>query len=302
MEGRILVPLDGSDRAEHAVPLAVSVSMRSGLPVRLLHVHFPIPAQWSSRVEGESIRWDFESPEAADAYVKAAHARIAEALRTRVSAGVRTGEVADELVSEIGEDVGLVVMTTHGRTGLGSRLLGGITHKVVHDVRIPVLLVGPAVPGWSRAADVRVENIMVALDTSRASDAILDTVRVVAGWYGARIHLVGVIPVGVGFGYPSVPHGAVLESGADEEYLRQHLATRVAELEEAGLPATSRVMRDDDVAGTLLQAAVAAKADLIAMSTHARGPALRVLLGSVSAGVLEQATVPVLMLRPQEFD
>lgn len=302
MKGRILVPLDGSDRAERAVPLAVSVSVHSGLPVRLLHAHFPVPAQWSSRVEGESMRWEFESPEAADAYVKEARARIAEAHRTQVSAGVRTGEVADELVSEIGEDVGLVVMTTQGQTGLRGTLLGGIARKVVHDARVPVLLVGPSVPGWSKAADVHVENIVVALDGSPASDTILDVVRLVAGWYGARIHLVGVVAVGVGFGYPSVPHGAVLEGGAAEEMMAEHLAKRVAELEADGLPVTSRVLRDDDVAGLLLQAAADAGADMIAMATHARGPAIRVLLGSVSAGVLKRATVPVLMLRPEHFD
>ncbi len=302
MEGRILVPLDGSDRAERAVPLAVSVSVRSGLPVRLLHVHFPVPAQWSSRVEGESMRWEFESPEAAGAYVKEAKARIAEAHRTQVSAGVRTGEVADELVSAIGKDVGLVVMTTHGQTGLRGTLLGGIARKVVHDAQIPVLLVGPSAPGWSDVAEVRVENIVVALDGSRASDAVLEVARLVAGWYGARIHLVGVVPVGVGFGYPSVPHGAVLESGAAEQLMAQQLEARVGELEAAGLPVTSRVLRDDDVAGVLLQAAADADADMIAMATHAHGPTLRVLLGSVSAGVLKRATVPVLLLRPEQFD
>jgi nucleotide-binding universal stress UspA family protein len=302
MEGRILVPLDGSDRAERAVPLAVSVSVRSGLPVRLLHVHFPVPAQWSSRVEGEAIRVEFESPEAADAYVQEARQRIAEAFRMRVSTGVLTGEVADELVSEIGDDVALVVMTTQGQGGLRGTLLGGMARKVVHDAQVPVLLVGPSVPGWRKAVEVRVENILVALDGSPASDGILAAARRIAGWYGARIHLVGVVPVGVGFGYPSVPHGAVLESGAEEELMTQHLESRVAELEADGIAVTSRVLRDEDVAGALLQDAAENDADMIALATHARGPALRVLLGSVSAAVLKRATVPVLLLRPDHFD
>jgi nucleotide-binding universal stress UspA family protein len=302
MNGKILVPLDGSELAEKAVPLAVAVASRSGLPVELLHVHFPVPALWSTGIPAESYRWEFETREAADAYLAQATERISEALNERVTAGVRTGDVADELVAALGEEVGVVVMTTQGQSGLRGVLLGSIARKVVHDARIPVLLLGPGVEGWANADAVRIENVMVALDASAPSDAILEPALDIARWFGARVHLVGVVPVGVGFGYPSVPHGAVLEGGATEERLVQHLEQKRSEVQALGLAVTHRVLRDDDVAGALLRAARESAADLIAMSTHARGPALRVLLGSVASGVLKESPVPVLMLRPEKFE
>lgn len=302
MKGKILVPLDGSELAEKAVPFAVAMASRSGLPVELLHVHFPVPALWSTGIPAESYRWEFETREAADEYLAQAKDRITEALHERVSAGVRTGDVADELVAALGEDVGAVVMTTQGQTGLRGVLLGSIARKLVHDARIPVILLGPGVQGWKAPDEVRIESVMVSLDASPASDAILEPALSVARWFGARVHLVGVVPVGVGFGYPSVPHGAVLEGGAAEERLVQHLEAKRAEVEAQGLVVSHRVLRDDDVAGALLQAAREVAADFIAMSTHARGPALRVLLGSVASGVLKESPVPVLMLRPRKFD
>ena len=302
MKGKILVPLDGSELAEKAVPLALAVATRSGLPVALLHVHFPVPALWSSGIPAESYRWEFETREAADAYMAEAQRRIEEALRERVSAGVRTGDVAAELVAEIGEDVGLVVMTSQGHSGVRGVLLGSTARKVVHDARIPVVLLGGGVGGWAGPEGVRIASIMVALDGSAGADAVLKPVLDLARWFGAGVHLAGVVPVGVGFGYPSVPHGAVLEGGALEERLRGHLKAKSAELEAEGLAVTHQMLRDDDVTGALVRAARECAADLIAMSTHARGPALRVLLGSVAAGVLKESPVPVLMLRPERFD
>lgn len=299
MQGKILVPLDGSELAERAVRFAVSLATKSSQRVQLLHVHFPVPELWSKDIEPESYRWEFETREAADTYLEQARGRILEALRERVSAGVRQGDVADELVDEMGSDVTMVVMTTQGQTGLRGVLLGTIAQRVVHDAHIPVVLLGRHVKGWARATDVKVENILVALDGSASGDAVLEPAIRVATWYGSQIHLVGVVPGGVGFGYPSVPHGAVLEGGAAAEALAGHLAKRAMQVREAGVTASHSIRRNDHVADALVHAAEEIGADLIAMSTHARGPALRVLLGSVSEGVLKNSPVPVLMLRPR---
>lgn len=71
----------------------------------------------------------------------------------QVRAGVRFGDAAQEIAAAVeSEDVGLVVMATHGRSGLGRMLMGSVAEAVLRGVSVPVMMVRPQLVGADEAA------------------------------------------------------------------------------------------------------------------------------------------------------
>jgi nucleotide-binding universal stress UspA family protein len=128
---RVLLPLDGSDLSELAVPHAEHIARASGAELVLLQVIDDEDAD----EQRESARADLET--------------LASSLREREAAQVNievsTGDPSEAIlaaVERLGAD--LIVMATHGRGGLGRLLLGSIADTVSREsVHAPVLLVRP---------------------------------------------------------------------------------------------------------------------------------------------------------------
>jgi len=140
---RIVVPLDGSERAERALPIATSLASSLGLPLHLLRAvgYDEIRAQVREQraVGGTSpdATWD----DARDAAVESANAYLARVAEGVVAqTGVLDGDPAFALIWNTGAD-DLVVMTSHGRHGLRRWLLGSVAEKLVREGNGPVLLV-----------------------------------------------------------------------------------------------------------------------------------------------------------------
>jgi nucleotide-binding universal stress UspA family protein len=142
----LLVPHDFSPCADRALALAGDLARQHGASVVLVHItHLPpglmADAMMSDRETGQLVR--------VDAYARAtATARLEEVAGPYRAAGLEisvravVGDVADEileLVAEVGAD--LIVMGTHGRTGLRHMLLGSMAEKVVRQATVPVLTV-----------------------------------------------------------------------------------------------------------------------------------------------------------------
>lgn len=144
MYTRILVPLDGSELAEIALPHAVAVAKQSGAAVRLLRVLPTLPP--AVLPEGAYLDWEQIQRDAvaeARSYLEQVRGRLA-AEGLDVATELRTGEAADvviETARELGAD--LIVMATHGRSGLGRWVLGSVADRVVRAAHVPVLLIRP---------------------------------------------------------------------------------------------------------------------------------------------------------------
>lgn len=295
----ILVPLDGSDVAERAVPFAMAVAARADARLRLVHVHSPSEQPAPARPPAGA------GPPAtmaeAESYMGVLLTRVRAAAGDRVSSDVMRGDVREVLLHESRRrDVELVVMSTHGASGLRGALMGTIAQTLVHEATVPVLVCGPAVPGWgiSRAEDVplldvEIANIAVALDGGPAAESILTPVSKLARMFGARLTLLAVAADG---------HTSAARAGMPEAELAAYLDRIAAKIGEGGIPAHRRLLRSEDIAGSLVRAATSEDADILAMTTHARGPALRIVLGSVSASVVAAARMPVLLYRPAVED
>lgn len=223
-----------------------------------------------------------------------------------VSADVLRGEVLETLKHELHKrDVTCIVMTTHARSGVRSALMGGVATRLVHESRIPVLLCGPLLEspgptaGTAAMPDVEIGNIVVALDGSPAAEAVLPHAIGLAGNFATRVTLLAVTP-GSESAYDDtgMPASASRETSMRGAELSAYLVGTIERLARPGLQLSRELIRSNDVAAAITRFAADAGADLIAMTTHGRGPAARVLLGSVSAAVVESARLPVLLYRP----
>jgi nucleotide-binding universal stress UspA family protein len=150
----ILAPLDGSDRAEAALPHAAAVAQRCGARLLLLCVvqnPMVAAATMVDPVAGLAVPPAFgadalelaeEARNATFEYIQG-HARALEALGISVSTDVSEGADIAEQIVEVArrEGIDLIVMTTHGRTGLGRLLFGSVAESVLRRARVPVLLI-----------------------------------------------------------------------------------------------------------------------------------------------------------------
>jgi len=144
---RIVVPLDGSERAEAALPHAETLARATDAPVHLLHVVDTTPLTHLSvvglPVEQAAVLAALEGIEAeeewATEYLESMRQRIAlRGLAATIE--VRTGSVVSELLAAI-KRRDVMVMTTHGRTGVIRWFLGSVAEAVARQSPAPVLVV-----------------------------------------------------------------------------------------------------------------------------------------------------------------
>lgn len=150
MFDRIVVPLDGTELAEHALPFAEEMSGLNGAPIHLIRVVDPIPGGatlYSAMVDGSAYAIANQNDrEEAEKYLNG----IAKDLIERgfhPTLEVRIGSPTDEVVGAAGP-TDLLVLASHGRAGLPRLVLGSVAEDVLRHSPAPVLLVhtGHAAP------------------------------------------------------------------------------------------------------------------------------------------------------------
>jgi nucleotide-binding universal stress UspA family protein len=138
--GAILVPLDGSPAAEAVLPAVERLAGPFDYSIHLLHVVEPLPAYAAVEIPAH-LEETTEARRGAAAHVLATAVARLEAKGLRVQSAVRTGPVVEEIQKYVtANGIGLVAMTTHGRTGLARVLMGSVSERVVREAPVPVLL------------------------------------------------------------------------------------------------------------------------------------------------------------------
>lgn len=153
MSVTVLVPLDGSASAEHALPAAVALAGRHAGIVQLCRVCVPSATGGglSRRVERDWAR--------AHTYLRAVRDRLVGALGVRVRSAVRVGPAAESVLWEaalVGAD--LIALTTHGHGDSGPCWIGATADAIVHRADCAVLLLPPTRGGveWDAGASRRI--------------------------------------------------------------------------------------------------------------------------------------------------
>ncbi|MFN8401037.1 MAG: universal stress protein [Anaerolineales bacterium] len=141
MYKKILVPLDGSKVAEGVLPHAKSLAYSEGAELILLTVTSNPAMDIVFSDPGIAETAILEQQEMSKTYISSIENEL-KAEGFRVSNLMRVGSVAEVILGvaeELGVDV--IAMSTHGRTGPARWLLGSVAERVVHNSKVPVLLI-----------------------------------------------------------------------------------------------------------------------------------------------------------------
>lgn len=302
MHRKILVPLDGSDYAEAALSLALSVASRTDGELHLVTVVPTLPAVTPAAEDTGPVKgWFEEERVRATRYLEGMKERIAEldsgrTVHTRVVSGQAVSALEDRIRKT---DIDLVVMTTHGKGPLERMWIGSVADGLIRSAPCPVLLWRPEDENPDPTARPEIERILVPLDGSTASESILPQVRAVGRAFDASISLLSVFVRRLPLGSTYIPHAAEEEEEREAivQELRRHLDTVAEGLRADGFEVDAEVVMSEGVASRILEHREALGADLIAMSTQGRGGVARLVVGSVADKVIRAARTPVLVHR-----
>jgi nucleotide-binding universal stress UspA family protein len=303
----LVVPLDGSRLAEAALPAAAYLAQKLGASVTLLHV---IERAAPAEVHGER---HLTNPDEAYAYLDEVAHRALPA-DVQVDNHVHTCESADvarSIVEHVGElKPDLIVLCTHGRSGLRDLLFGSIAQQVVALGTTPVLLIRPTpLPSPPHAGGMEggcmvpfaCRRLLVPLDGTPDHEQGLPAAAELARVCAAGLHLVVVVPtLGTLSGNQKaagrllpLAMSAVLELAQQgtEEYLRGH----IAQLQAQGLSVTVEVRRGDPTA-IIVDTALRTGADLIVLGTHGKAGMDAFWSGSTAPKVSSRSRLPLLLV------
>jgi nucleotide-binding universal stress UspA family protein len=190
----------------------------------------------------------------------------------------REGDVGSAIIDlAAAESAGLIVMSTHGYSGLTRWVLGSITEKVLRASSCPVLVIRSTMP---------LARILVTLDGSQLAEAALGPAAEMARCLDAQVTLLRVVDF----------DDASYEEA--KEYLRQ-VAERLGQQVALG-PA---IVMFGPAPQSILEVIQTHQIDMVAMATHGRGGLRRWVYGSVTEKILRTARRAMLIVRPsaQQF-
>jgi nucleotide-binding universal stress UspA family protein len=136
---RILVPLDGSVLAESALPKAVELARIYGGSLMLLRA-----AEAHVFPGGDPVASQVDVVREAEQYLEQVKDRLRSTGVADITTSVWYGEPAPSIVEAAEFNrIGMIVMTTHGRSGFGRVLLGSVAESVLRGTSTPILVLHP---------------------------------------------------------------------------------------------------------------------------------------------------------------
>ncbi len=188
----ILVPLDGSEAAEAVLELAMNLAVRSGAALMLLHVCRPEQADYE-RIHSAYIQWAVN-------LVQRDISKICETVQCHFEGVTATaspvlvkGEPAEEIVRYAEEnEASMILMATHGRSGLVHSVMSDITNRVVRNSLVPVWLIRTLGPSDITCAEWPPKRVLVPLDGSERAEKVLPYASEYAKLFDAELVLMRV--------------------------------------------------------------------------------------------------------------
>ena len=322
MYERILVPLDGSKLAQQALPYARAVATAKSAEVELVEVVAPFEEFVRASTDDELVavgagsrfdRWPTSNEWAsiAQGFREDAGKRLA-ASEALIGAGVATrsvvleGDAAEAIIKEADARPGtLIVMATHGRSGLGRWLMGSVTDKVVRHAHQPTLVVRArdGADGARDSADgsrANIGEVILPLDGSATAEAAIPHAVEMAKLLGAGISLIRAVSpashADASLEYMPDSYQRLVEDAREdaEEYL-DGVATRIR---DQGISEVRSEASIGNASSAIVDLARAADEPLVVMATHGRSGVGRWVLGSVADRVVRHGPGPVLVVRP----
>lgn len=293
----LLVPLDGSQLAEAAVPVAVALGRCLQASLVLIHIHErDAPPQVHRQRH-------LREPLEAEAYLASVREHLVPAdveAECRVIVGEARRDVAKSIVRQA-EALGayMVVMCTHGWGGLRDVLFGSIAQQVLAQGNRPVLVVRPprvaGTPGFS------LRKIVVPLDGRPSHEVGLAMAEELAKACGSELILITVVPTAENLSGEEAVTRVLLPGAVDamlelaQQGAAQYLAGLVAQLRTRDCKVSAKVLRGSPDAA-VVSLAKQETADLIVIATHRRTGFEAFWSGSMAPRIAAQCDLPLLLV------
>jgi nucleotide-binding universal stress UspA family protein len=300
VKSRILVPLDGSRLAEQA--LSCAMTLGRGLPAELvLFRAVSIPSDVQEALDKAGLRAEplMERLETeANEYLEAMSHLLSET-GLSFSHVVRHGLAADAILDFFEQsDIELIVMASHGYTGIKRWAHGSVAERVLQKASAPLLLVRAREAASKELPEASpCRRILVPLDGSRVAEQVLPAVTPIARALGCEVTLFQVPIVyasGSLIGEWHLPLQGDFET--PDQVAQDYLDHLASDLRNLGIEASTATWVGP-VAESIIDYAKVNDADLIAMCTHGRTGLARWALGSVADRVLRAGDKPILLVR-----
>ena len=291
MFNHILLPLDGSELAEAAIPYTLELCRHFGSQVTLLHI---IEKDASPEVHGQ--RHLTSEPEACE-YL----GEIQE--KYFGNCGKLERHVHTEEVSQVAQSIvqhsdefspDLIILCAHGQGGLRDIVAGTIAQQVIANGDVPVLLIHPEEPFTGLG------NILIAMDGDPEHDLALDVAVELARKLNADLRLVRIVPTYATLSGEQAALGTMLPATTqtyldvveDEavDYLQDHLDNICGQ----GINCEAEVQRGDP-AQEVVKSAITSNANLIILGTHGKSGLSAFWSGSVAPKIIAKTKTAILL-------
>ncbi len=292
----LLIPLDGSSLAESVLPYTAQLAKKLNVTVTLLHI---IESDAPEKIHGQR---HLTKPAQAEDYLNSI-----SSLEIFKNIGIDT-HVHETSVKDVSKSISdhskelkqdLVILCTHGKSGIHHLLFGSIAQQVISLGITPVLLINPL--QYYPDAIYSFENFLIPLDGNPDHEHVLDYAAAFAKMCRANIHLFVAIP---NFGTMSgefTPANRFLPGTTSKMMdmividAEEYLSKLQAKLEEMGLKVTVSLSRSDP-ANAITEISKKIKADLIVLATHGKKGAEAFWEGSITPRISKSSKIPLLII------
>jgi nucleotide-binding universal stress UspA family protein len=298
---RILLATDFSHCAARALEYALAITSWWKAELHVLHILEFLPGMNPEYAVNQMYLEQLRKE--ATHHVNDIEKRAAEAglsIRTTIGLGIPSERI-EAVAGELGAD--LIVMGTHGRTGLEHVLIGSTAERVVRTASCPVLSIKaggdkPPETGAPGDGDLRVRRLLIPIDFSSSSMEALEYGVHFAKHLGSAVTVLHALePVTYGLDF-TLGHAAQWREQKNRIQRRLEVLCALCASNDVR---AEPILRAGYPADSIREYVNLQKPDLAIMGTHGRRGISRMLSGSVAEGMLRLASCPVLTVRTPVF-
>lgn len=284
-EYKVLIPLDGSQIAEHSLAYLAALKRLGDLEVEIMGA-----VDDSHDGHAEAV---VRERNVMSTYLNDIAASVGAHLAIKITPKLCQGAAASEIQAEAARfKPDLLVISTHGRSGLSRWRFGSVADKVIRAVGCDTLVIGPKAVGKEAWLDDMLipvfKNILVPLDGSALAEEALKKSHRFAQTYGSTTHIVRVVSLAM------MGEDAASMIDTLTEAAREYVERTAKGVSSPGGVKTATLIGPP--AAQLSEYVKENNVDLVVMTSHGRTGIVRTALGSVTDRLLG-AEAPVLIVR-----
>lgn len=285
---KILVPLDGSDLAELALPYAQELADAFNSELILLYVSEPT---------------DEEHLHMHQLYLKELADQMEKQIK-RISPVVKEGKTVEEIVKYTEKnDIRLIIMASHGRSGIIPWAREGIADKVIDATGVPLLLIKETKRRRrTKEKKYLISRILLPLDGSEAGEAAITQVKGLRSRLEAEVTLLEVVSTGRhlrtvgGLDYILYPESEIESFKTEAKEYLDKVYKRLQRGKKTKGELTIAI-RTGEVTKEILNYAKKKRVSLIAIASHGHSGMTKWVFGSTAQKVIEDSPIPVLVVK-----